>query len=605
MAAITGGHGTTAKPLQRLSRYPFVLALQACWRASPGYTALLVAIAVTSGFIPIALYVAFAVFAGAVASPTPPWPLELGAIIVAIAFLLLQVRTPLTHVFIGRLARRLDTWLQRRVMAAALTPRTIGHVYTPKFNAAATAARGWETEAHPPADGVWAIVYFVQNLIVALGSAVLVMQFAWWAPLLLAAGFILLGRWGTRIREAPDLARVRGDTALRRANYLRDLVFEPAAGREARLFGLSGWLRQRSERHWREAMERVWAARAGTWLLAIVTILVLFGSHLLVFGLIAQALVGGRVDVTQAALYIQGAAGLVTLWMPWVLISLRESTVPLPLVDALPTPKGDGVGIAPDAMPGKSIAFRGMSFSYPGQPNMVFDALDLEIRAGESIAIVGPNGAGKTTLVKLLSGLLEPTSGKIEIDGVDLQRLDRAAWQGRVAAIFQDFVRYPFSARDNIELGRRAPDEAALERAAARAGAGDLIADLPDGFDTPLAREFGGLDLSGGQWQRIALARALYAVERGAGVLVLDEPTAQLDVRAEAELFDRFLDLTAGLTTVLISHRFSSVRHASRIVVLEAGRVVEDGSHGELMASPTRYAELFNLQARHFETADA
>jgi ATP-binding cassette subfamily B protein len=490
-------------------------------------------------------------------------------------------------------------------MAASLTPRTIGHVYTPAFNAAAGAASSWETQAHPPSEAAWAIVYFVQNLIVAGGSAVLVTQFAWWAPIVLGVGFILLGRWGTRLREGPDVARVRSDTALRRASYLRELVFEPGAGREARLFGLSGWLRDRSESNWRDGMQRVWAARADTWLLGILTIAVLVGSHLLVFALIAQAMLQGQVDVTHAALYIQGAAGLVNLWMPWVLITLRESTAPLALVDALPTAVAPAPGLAPREMPTKSIRFRQMSFAYPGQRDLVFDALDLEIAAGESIAIVGPNGAGKTTLVKLLCGLLEPTSGTIEIDGTELQSLDRAAWQGRVAAIFQDFVRYPFSARDNVLLGRRAASDEALQRAVTRAGARDLITDLPQGFDTPLSREFGGLDLSGGQWQRIALARALYAVERGAGVLILDEPTAQLDVRAEAELFDRFLDLTAGLTTILISHRFSSVRHAGRIVVLEAGRVVEDGSHTELMAAPTRYSELFNLQARHFENAGA
>jgi ATP-binding cassette subfamily B protein len=602
---MTAAMAAPAGVLDRLLRYPFVRAVRACWRASPTLTALLLGIAVTSGFIPLALYVAFAIFAGAVASPTPPWPIELGALAVVGVFLLLQVRTPLTHVFIGRLARRLDTWLQRRVMAASLGPRTIDHVYTPAFDAAATAARGWESHAHPPADAAWSIVYFVQNLIVAVGSAVLILQFAWWAPIVLGLGFLLLGVWGTRVREGPDLARGRGDTALRRSTYLRELVFQPAAGREARLFGLSGWLRERSDAHWRDAMHRVWAARTDTWLLAVVSVLVLVGSHLLVFGLIAQAMLEHRVDVTQAALYIQGAGGLVNLWMPWVLVALREATMPLAVVDALPEPRPAALGTPADGKPAQSIAFRSMSFAYPGQRDPVFDRLDLEIRAGESIAIVGPNGAGKTTLVKLLCGLLEPTSGRIEIDGVDLRTIDRAGWQGRVAAIFQDYVRYPFSARDNILLGRRASTEEALERAVVRAGAEELVADLPQGLETPLAREFGGIDLSGGQWQRVALARALYAVERGAGVLILDEPTAQLDVRAEAELFDRFLDLTAGLTTILISHRFSSVRHASRIVVLEGGRVVEDGSHATLLAAPTRYAELFHLQARHFEHADA
>ena len=431
------------------------------------------------------------------------------------------------------------------------------------------------------------------------------MQFAWWPPIPLAIGYVLLGRWGTRFRELPAAVRHESDVAVRRAGYLRELSFQPASAREARLFGLGAWLRDRSHRTWREGMTQVWGARSSTWPLALVTIAILVGSHLLVFGLIAQAMLEGSVGVAEAALYLQASFGLLNIWMPWVTVTLRESTRPLPLVYALPTPTLPVQGTAPAGMPARSIVCRDLSFAYPGQRDLIFGGLDLTIRAGESIAIVGPNGAGKTTLVKLLCGLLDPSGGAIEVDGIDLRELDRTAWQGRVAAIFQDFVRYPFTARDNVILGRPAADDEAFERAVERAGAGEVVRDLPDAYETPLAREFGGVDLSGGQWQRVALARALYAVERGAGVLILDEPTAQLDVRAEAELFDRFLELTAGLTTVLISHRFSSVRHASRIVVLEDGRVVEDGSHAELMAGRTRYARLFRLQARHFETADA
>jgi ATP-binding cassette subfamily B protein len=256
-------------------------------------------------------------------------------------------------------------------------------------------------------------------------------------------------------------------------------------------------------------------------------------------------------------------------------------------------------------MPRASIELRGVSFAYPGRDARVFDDLDLVIEAGRSIAIVGANGAGKTTLVKMLCGLLDPDAGAIVVDGVPLSALDRPAWQGRVAAIFQDFVRYPFSARDNIVLGRPAAVPGALDRAIERTMAGAAIEGLPGGLETPLAREFGGLDLSGGQWQRVALARAMYAVERGAGVLILDEPTAHLDIRAEAELFDRFLELTAGLTTILISHRFSSVRHADRIVVLEDGRIVEDGTHADLLAAGGRYAAMFRLQAQHFDAPDA
>jgi ATP-binding cassette subfamily B protein len=242
-------------------------------------------------------------------------------------------------------------------------------------------------------------------------------------------------------------------------------------------------------------------------------------------------------------------------------------------------------------------------FAYPGSERGVLADLDLELVAGQSTAIVGLNGAGKTTLVKLLAGLYQPDAGRILVDGVDVRELDIRAWQRRLAVIFQDYVRFELDAAANIGLGapERMADEAALRSAAERAGASGILAALPAGLATPLsARYAGGVDLSGGQWQRIALARALFAVEGGARVLVLDEPTAQLDVRAEVELFDRFLEITRGLTTVVISHRFSTVRRADRIVVLADGQVTEDGSHDELVRGGGRYAELFQLQARRF-----
>jgi ATP-binding cassette subfamily B protein len=252
----------------------------------------------------------------------------------------------------------------------------------------------------------------------------------------------------------------------------------------------------------------------------------------------------------------------------------------------------------PAPAPRSAISFEKVSFSYPGRDRSVLRDLDLEFPAGTSTAIVGLNGAGKTTLVKLLSGLYEPTAGRITVDGTPLSEVDTRSWQRRLAVIFQDYVRYELDAAANIGLGT--PPEA-LDDAIRRAGADEVIAKLPDGPATVLSSRYsGGVDLSGGQWQRIALARALYAVQTGASVLVLDEPTAQLDVRAEVAFFDRFLELTRGLTTVIISHRFSTVRRADRIVVLDGGQVSEQGRHDDLMAAGGRYAELFDLQARRF-----
>jgi ATP-binding cassette subfamily B protein len=255
--------------------------------------------------------------------------------------------------------------------------------------------------------------------------------------------------------------------------------------------------------------------------------------------------------------------------------------------------------------PVREIRFDNVSFGYRGARRAVFDGLDLTLRAGECTAIVGLNGAGKTTLVKLLARLYEPTGGKISVDGCDVRDFSADEWRRRIAIVFQDFVRYELSVTDNIAFGAVDYDagQQSIRRAAAAAGIGDFVESLPRGASTPLARHYdGGTELSGGQWQRIAIARALYAVEAGANVLVLDEPTAALDVRAEAAFFAEFAKQTKGLTTLLISHRFSSVRHADRIVVLSQGQVVEDGTHDALLAHGGMYARLFDLQARRFHT---
>ena len=322
------------------------------------------------------------------------------------------------------------------------------------------------------------------------------------------------------------------------------------------------------------------------------------------FWSLANAAAGGRLDLGALVIYAQSAVGTSMIafgGLNWALDGAAAPVAAVLRLEPAMAPAGalpSGTRAA-DGMPAREIRFRDVTFAYPsGGSAPVLEGFDLTIPAGSSLAIVGQNGAGKTTLAKLLCRLYDPQAGAIEIDGVDLRDLDLDAWRSRVTAVFQDFIRFELPLRDNV-APRGAPDDAVLA-ALAEAGAADLAS-----LDTVLARGYeGGTDLSGGQWQRVALARALCAVRLGAGVVLLDEPTAQLDVRGEAEIFDRILAATRHCTTILISHRFSTVRHADRICVLEHGKVIELGTHDELMALGGRYRTMFDLQAQRFTATE-
>jgi ATP-binding cassette subfamily B protein len=523
-------------------------------------------------------------------------------------FALQQIAMPLLNATAAALGRRLTSHLRHRVMAATVVPPGIAHLEDPDLLNKVALAQGVGTGDITPRELVLAIaVVGHRYLSVAVAAALLAAFNAWLALAITLAILLVITRFKVEFRKSAEVLVGRAETT-RRSAYFRDAALTPAAAKETRVFGLDRWLGRRFDDAWRTAITDIRRGRRGSWRLVAWGPWVFFAIDIVVYVVLGRAAVRGEISIGEFVVFAQAANGVGMLGNLsqhdlWLQYAAPAVVAAMELEEVVQRPEIRLAGREPaTGLPRREIRFQGVEFHYPGQSRAIYDGLDLTIPAGRSLAIVGDNGAGKTTLVKLLARLYDPTSGRITVDGVDLRSLDPAEWQGRIGAIFQDFVRYQLSVIDNVGFSADgSADRAALVSAARRAGALDVIESLPSEWDTVLSRQFeGGTDLSGGQWQRVALARALYAVEQGAGVLVLDEPSANLDVRAEADLYDRFLDLTGGLTTILISHRFSTVRRADRIVVLDGGRVVEDGSHDELISAGGRYAHMFGLQAARF-----
>ncbi len=397
----------------------------------------------------------------------------------------------------------------------------------------------------------------------------------------------------------------------RRADYWTSLLTAPQPAKEVRIFGLGDWI---GERHAEEAEAHLAPSRRAKmadmrrqWLWwAIATVIMTAAGYAV--GLRA---LDGDVPIGRLSGDLTAVVLLFPLFAAGDMVLAMEAGLPRLLAldrlrRAVPG-TGQPLPAAPDAareVP-PAVRFEGVSFAYPGTERRVLDGIDLEIRPGEVLAVVGLNGAGKSTLIKLLAAMYPPDAGRISLDGTDLYSVGAVRWRRQLSVVFQDFIRYEFSARDNIAAGDA--DHADAEDvafAAEQAGIRELIEALPAGWETSLtAGVRGGVDLSGGQWQRVALARALLAVRTGARVLVLDEPTAHLDVHTEFEVFHQLIEAARGVSVVLISHRLSTVREADRIVLIEGGKVIESGSHQELIAAGGEYARLFRLQAEQFEDA--
>ncbi|MEU4767637.1 ABC transporter ATP-binding protein [Actinosynnema sp. NPDC023794] len=589
-----------------------------------GAVALLAVMNLVLGLLPVAFVILTSVLIGGVPAAAEggvdsgAWDRLIGLFLAAAGvFLAVQVLTPVGNALGLRLCRRVDGVLRDEAMALMVRPVGLGPLEDQRTREELTEAvgnfeRDWGTPGQACVGVLSLVARYLRLLALVLVVAVVI---AW--PAGLAVGVVvLLFRYGQRggLRKYSHVwHEVVGSR--REAEYFREVAMTDVAAKEIRLFGLADWLARRYQRASSTAIDVVARARRRVYLAPylVLTAIGLLGTAfaLVLAGSLAA---DGRVGLTELALGVQAVVLAIGLggYYPeadtstqYAMLSLSALQRLRERLDELEAGQRAPSGRAPvpAGVPGTALTFDRVGFGYPGADRTVLDGIDLELPAGRCTAVVGVNGAGKTTLVKLLARLYEPTSGSVRVDGVDIAEFDPVRWRRQVGVIFQDFVRYELTAAENIALGAaHVPvDRAAVLRAAERAGIAEALLALPNGLDTPLSRAYpAGTDLSGGQWQRIAIARALYALEAGATVLVLDEPTAALDVRAEAAFFDRFVELTRGVTSLLISHRFSSVRRADHIVVIDGGRAVERGAHEELMAAGGHYARLFALQAERF-----
>jgi len=551
------------------------------------------------GGLPAAFAIAMGVLVGAVERGEPlAGPLTLvGAI-----FILLQVLSPIHQAVSANLGDRTAAWLYDRLTEACVRPPGMAHLEDPKLTSDLTVARDFDLGMTGPPLTI-SMDFIASGMVEMVGGiacALILIRYAWWAPILLAGAWaathwLLRESAVWRDRNTEEVRRAQRD-----ADYAYRLAVDPPASKELRLFGLVGWtierfIARRTRLHELQYTATRLRERPLVWSLLLVV-----GANVAVFWALGSGAIHARISLGEAVAYMQSAIGVSMIAFGGFSWALDGAAAPVAAVLRLePAMRPAGAmrsgSRALGAQRAHEIRLHNVTFAYPtAGATPVLEHFDLTIPAGSSLAIVGQNGAGKTTIAKLLCRLYDPQSGRIEIDGVDLREFDPASWRASIAAVFQDFIRLELPLRDNV-APRGAPDEvvrAALESA----GAANLAP-----LDTVLARGYaGGTDLSGGQWQRVALARALSAVRLGATVVLLDEPTAQLDVRGEAEIFDRLLAATRHSTTILISHRFSTVRHADRICVLEHGRVIELGAHDELMALGGRYRTMFDLQAERF-----
>lgn len=587
------------------------------WRASARYTTAWWGLLVVRACLPALVSIAFGWLVSSIADQNP---LTGPLVLVGVTFTAIVTLLPLHQMVSMNLGSLMANHLYSRLMAIGLEPAGIAHLERSEFGNDLTAARDFDQGIMGPplAISMDFITGGLLDLLVGVVAGLVLFGYSWWAPPVLITAWMsthwLLRESGVWKDRNTDEVR----TAQRHADYAYRLAVDAAPSKELRFFGLGGWVTGRFVDTRRKLYELQYEATKLREKSMITCLAIVGAANLAVFLALARSARNGELSTGRIVVFVQAAIGVATIafgGLNWALDGASAPVAALARLETAMTRAGSLAsatersvsGVASEsgspgmADSGPEIVLQNITFAYETENGRkVFDGFSLRIPAGTSMAIVGSNGAGKTTLAKLVCRLYDPVSGSIEIGGVPLPEIPVTAWRKRVAAVFQDFIRFELPLRANVApLG--APDDvivgALLDAGGSELAGGDLGTVLSKGYP-------GGTDLSGGQWQRVALARALCAVRQGARVVLLDEPTAQLDVRGESEIFERVLAATRGCTTILISHRFSTVRLADAICVLENGKVAELGSHDELMTLGGRYHAMFELQASRFNEVD-
>jgi ATP-binding cassette, subfamily B, bacterial len=572
------------------------------WASSPRLTLLLGALTLLGAGLPLGVaWVGKAIVDAAVAhqrEATIRWVLAELALVVAQAAVIRGLALAR-----GLLGARLGLDINVRILEKALTLE-LRHFEDPDFYDRLTRAR--REASVRPISVVTESFQLVQNGLTLLGYAGLLLSFSPWAVL----GLLLAALPATlaEMRFSQQAFRLRNwrSPDSRRLLYLEYVLANDDHAKEVKLFGLGpmllGRYRSLGETFYREDQQLALRRAGWSYALSLVGTLTFYGCY----ALVALAAAAGRLSLGLMTLYVvafrQGQQAFQSILT--ALGGMYEDNLYMSnLFEYLAIPTGQPArAVALPATSEQGIRFEDVGFRYPDAEGWALQHVSLFIPRGQSLALVGQNGAGKTTFIKLLTRLYTPTEGRILLDGLDLQSWDESVLRRRLGVIFQDFNQYQFRFRENVGVGsvEHLEDAPRVERAVEQGGATEVLAALSEGLETPLGRWFkDGVELSGGQWQKVALARAFMREE--ADILVLDEPTAALDAEAEHAIFQRFRELARGRTTLLISHRFSTVRMADRIVVIEHGQLVEQGTHAELMALGGRYAHLFTLQAKGYQ----